>query len=101
MLFDHLGRFGRWRLRRRGPGFGSQMSSFRHAGSRLDRLQERASKRRAIAKDIMVELDLKKARRTQLYRHPPGGIAFAHGLHQAGNEVTWWDELKINAIEIA
>jgi hypothetical protein len=22
-------------------------------------------------------------------------------LHQAGNEVTWWEDLKINALEIA
>ncbi len=38
---------------------------------RLDRLQDRAAKRRQIAKDVMVELDLKKADHPGFYRiHP-------------------------------
>ena len=35
---------------------------------RLERLQERAAKRRQIAKDVMVELDLKTANRSGLFR---------------------------------
>ena len=35
---------------------------------RLGRLQDRAAKRRQIAKDAMVELDLKRIRRTGFYR---------------------------------
>ena len=35
---------------------------------RLDRLQDRAAKRRQIAKDVMVELDLKKLDGAGLYR---------------------------------
>jgi hypothetical protein len=35
---------------------------------RLDRLQDRAAKRRQIAKDVMVELDLKKDNGPGLYR---------------------------------
>ncbi len=38
---------------------------------RLDRLQDRAAKRRQIAKDVMVELDLKKLNGTRLYRLDP------------------------------
>ena len=42
---------------------------------RLDRLQDRAAKRRQIAKDVMVELDLKKLNRPGLYRVDPAGNA--------------------------
>ena len=44
---------------------------------RLDRLQDRAAKRRQIAKDVMVELDLKEAQCPGLYRLDPRGNAFA------------------------
>ena len=39
---------------------------------RRDRLQDRAAKRRQIAKDVMVELDLKKLTPPTLPPHPPG-----------------------------
>ena len=46
---------------------------------RLDRLQDRASKRRQIAKDVMVELDLEEDHRTGLFGLDPPGPALPHG----------------------
>ena len=46
---------------------------------RLDRLQDRASKRRQIAKDVMVELDLEEDHCTGLHRLNPTRDAIAPG----------------------
>jgi hypothetical protein len=47
--------------------------------ARRDRLQDRATKRRQIAKDVMIELDLKKARGTGLYCLNPPRDPFPDG----------------------
>ena len=46
---------------------------------RLERLQDRAAKRRQIAKDVMVELDLKKLNGARFYRLDPRGHARPDG----------------------
>jgi hypothetical protein len=47
---------------------------------RLERLQRRAEKRRQLARDVMLELELKKARRPGLYCLNP-----ARGSHPLGD----------------
>ena len=49
---------------------------------RLDRLQDRAAKRRQIAKDVMVELDLKEACRPGFYRLATAWNARAGGAQR-------------------
>jgi hypothetical protein len=58
---------------------------------RLDRLQDRASKRRQIAKDVMVELDLKKLTAPDFTASIRDGIPSLMVLNEDAVPKTYWE----------
>ena len=58
---------------------------------RLDRLQDRASKRRQIAKDVMVELDLKKLTAADFTASIRAGMPALVVLNEDAVPKTYWD----------
>src|ERR1022692_2330705 len=70
---------------------------------RLDRLQERASKRRQIAKDVMVELDLKKLTAPDFTVSPPPGMPALVVLNEDAVPSIYWQpsEPRLNRQELA
>ena len=58
---------------------------------RLDRLQDRASKRRQIAKDVMVELDLKKLNAPDFTASIREGLPSLIVLNEDAVPKTYWD----------
>jgi hypothetical protein len=58
---------------------------------RLDRLQDRASKRRAIAKDVMVELDLKKLTAPDFTASIRPGMPALMVVDEAAVPSIYWD----------
>lgn len=65
---------------------------------RLDRLQDRASKRRQIAKDVMVDLDLKKLTAEDFTASIRAGIPSLTVLDESAVPKTYWEpsEPKLN-----
>jgi hypothetical protein len=58
---------------------------------RLDRLQDRASKRRQIAKDVMVELDLKKLTAPDFTASIRSGMPTLVVLNEDAVPKTYWE----------
>ena len=58
---------------------------------RLDRLQDRASKRRQIAKDVMVELDLKKITAADFSASLRPGMPALLVLNEDAVPKTYWE----------
>ena len=70
---------------------------------RLDRLQDRASKRRQIAKDVMVELDLKKITAPDFTVSIRPGLPALLVLDEAAVPSIYWEprEPRLNRQELA
>ena len=69
---------------------------------RLDRLQDRASKRRQIAKDVMVELDLKKLTAPDFTASIRPGIPALMVIDEAAVPSIYWEprEPRLNRQEL-
>jgi hypothetical protein len=70
---------------------------------RLDRLQDRASKRRQIARDVMVELDLKKLAAPDFTASIRPGMPALMVIDEAAVPSTYWQpsEPRLNRQELA
>jgi hypothetical protein len=70
---------------------------------RLDRLQDRASKRRQIAKDVMVELDLKKITAPDFTVSIRPGMPFLLVIDEAAVPSIYWQpsEPRLNRQKLA
>src|SRR5476649_1163119 len=70
---------------------------------RLDRLQDRASKRRQIAKDVMVELDLKKLNAPDFTASISEGIPSLMVINEDAVPSIYWQpsEPRLNRLELA
>ena len=70
---------------------------------RLDRLQDRASKRRQIARDVMVELDLKKLNAPDFTASIRGGIPSLMVINEDAVPSIYWQpsEPRLNRQELA
>jgi hypothetical protein len=71
--------------------------------ARRDRLQDRAAKRRQIAKDVMVELDLKKLSAPDFTASIRPGIAALMVIDEAAVPSIYWEprEPRLNRQELA
>src|SRR4029450_13235666 len=71
--------------------------------ARRDRLQDRAAKRRQIAKDVMVELDLKKLTAPDFTASIRPGTSALMVIDEAAPPITYWDppEPRLNRQELA